>query len=920
MGPDVASEEQFGPYLVYERLGVGGMATVHRALERGVEGFERVVALKRLLPHLAEDASFIKSFVREAKLASMLAHVNIVQIYELGRVGTEYFISMEYIEGRDVRKILRHARKVTGPAPIHVTVGLMLQLLEALDYAHTKVDDTGAPLGLVHRDVSPSNLLVAPSGHLKVIDFGIAKAQSSQLRTQTGRVKGKLAYMAPEAISGSKDLDSRSDVWACGVILHELLTARPLFASKNEYQTLMKVQRGDIMPPSTFNQGCPPELDAIAFKALARDPDDRFANALEMRDELNRVRKQYALQSSHRDVALWLDWAFSLEPPAGFSGNTFEPSGQVSPAVRRAQTQRPERNRDDDEAVEMVWGGGELEEANHSGPIVLDDVPDVSEKHLAVRPETFTTDSVDSVDSVGDIPAHQPSHGTRPRGSDPKMRAATADAIHADLDMSRPRHRTSNPPPTGVARDSAPVAMAMEDLDDEPGLADDEAAPTLAETRDPSRGSSAEPVIRFSRSGKMPIQRALSESAQPFEGLEPLRPPPRTRPGVQPAQVRKTAPVSIAPATQKPVIGQSMVERNRRRVWPFVLLLLLLGGAGAGVGLYVTNQQHETPAHPAPAPVANGPATVKFDVTPADAEIRIDGVAHTGMPWSTQLAAGIHQIEIHRTGFTAYLTSLELAENDKHSLHIELRPLGTAAASTEATLSVASSPSGLEAELDGVTLPQHTPIKVQVKVGTHTVVLKRGGVEIWRQTVNAEPASDIELNPSFNAPAAQAPIPAPERTIRKQPAIETSTQPEPQPASPDASVGQKAAELPAPVPAPEKPVVPVPVPIPAPPAPVIPTPAPLPTGPVTVAPNAVSKLSGDTPNVSKFRGQSLPPIAAAKLCIDKAGAVTSVEFVGKLDHRVANDLADQLKTWKYKPYLLRGTAVSACFVVTMRMK
>src|SRR5471032_953217 len=143
MGADAAEEERFGPYLVYERLGVGGMATVHRALERGAAGLERVVALKRLLPHLAEDASFIKSFVREAKLASLLSHVNIVQIYELGRVGTEYFISMEYIEWRDIRRILRHARKVTGPAPIHVTVGLMLQLCEALDYAHTKVDNEG---------------------------------------------------------------------------------------------------------------------------------------------------------------------------------------------------------------------------------------------------------------------------------------------------------------------------------------------------------------------------------------------------------------------------------------------------------------------------------------------------------------------------------------------------------------------------------------------------------------------------------------------------------------------------------------------------------------------------------------------------------------------------------------------------------
>src|SRR5882757_3977799 len=321
MAADAVDAEQFGPYLVYERLGVGGMATVHRALERGFEGFERIVALKRLLPHLAEDASFIKSFVREAKLASYLNHVNIVKIFELGRVGTEYFISMEYIDGRDIRRILRHARKVSGPPPIHVTVGLLLQLCDALDYAHHQVDHDGAPLGIVHRDVSPSNVLVTSAGHVKVIDFGIAKAQSAQLRTQTGRVKGKLAYMAPEALAG-KDLDARSDLFAVGVIAHELLTARPLFATKNEYQTLMKVQRAEVVPPSTFNHACPAELDAIVLRTLARDPDDRFLRAGDLRDELNAMRRQYNLATAERDIASWLDWAFGLEAPGGFSGNT----------------------------------------------------------------------------------------------------------------------------------------------------------------------------------------------------------------------------------------------------------------------------------------------------------------------------------------------------------------------------------------------------------------------------------------------------------------------------------------------------------------------------------------------------------------------------------------------------------------------
>ena len=419
MGADPAADEQFGPYLVYERLGVGGMATVHRALERGIEGFERIVALKRLLPHLAEDATFIKAFVREAKLASLLHHINVVQIYELGRVGTEYFISMEYIDGRDIRRILRHARKVTGPPPLHVTVGLLTQLCDALDYAHHKTDEDGHPLGLVHRDVSPSNLLVTSQGHLKVIDFGIAKAQSSQLRTQTGRVKGKLAYMAPEAIAG-RELDARSDLFAAGVIAHELLTARPLFASKNEYQTLLKVQRGDILPPSTFNQACMPEMDAIVMKALARDPDDRYASAAALREDLAALRRKQKLNCSFRDVAQWIEWAFTLEPPSGFAVNaTIDQTGsafRLTPphSAHKTPTPRPRQQSEEEAAVEIAWGGGEGEA--EQGPIVIDDVPDVSEKHLGVMAASAFLDDDD------DIPAHTPSHGAL--GSDPDVNVA----------------------------------------------------------------------------------------------------------------------------------------------------------------------------------------------------------------------------------------------------------------------------------------------------------------------------------------------------------------------------------------------------------------------------------------------------------------------------------------------------------------
>ncbi len=429
--------EDFGPYEVYERLGVGGMATVHRAKERGIEGFERIVALKRLLPHLAEDASFVRSFVREAKLASLLQHVNIVQIYELGRVGPIYFISMEYIEGRDIRRILRQARKLTGPPPLSVFLALMTQLCDALDYAHKRCDSNGEPLGLVHRDVSPSNLLITHSGHLKIIDFGIAKAQTTQLRTKTGRIKGKLAYMAPEAIKG-QELDARSDIFACGVIAHELLTARPLFATKNEYETLMRLQSAEVKPPSARNPQCPPELDDIVLMALERDPADRWQSAAEFRDALQYVRAQYQVNATNSEIASWMEWAFALTAPAtgsfpnfgsqsvsrSFSGNypsapqrafarikSRSGTGSLTPLTgshgSRPVTSDPSPDKEAEARAEEgadIWGS---QEEGREEPVLLEEVPDVSHKMAFL--DTTTSEPGKDSSSAAAEPAESPS-------------------------------------------------------------------------------------------------------------------------------------------------------------------------------------------------------------------------------------------------------------------------------------------------------------------------------------------------------------------------------------------------------------------------------------------------------------------------------------------------------------------------------
>src|SRR5437868_7251228 len=308
--------EEFGPYIVYERLGVGGMATVHRAKKRGIAGFERGVALKRMLPHLAEDAEFINSFVREAKLASLLVHPNIAQIYDFGRVGATYYLAMGPVDGFDVRKVLRYSNRHKEPLPLNVVLSVLCELCDALQYAHTCVDEHGTPQGIVHRDVSPSNLIVAQSGHLKVIDFGIAKANVRQLHTESGRVKGKLGYMSPEAVSG-RAFGPVSDVFSAGVVAHELLTAHPLFSAKTDYDTLIRIHEAEIPPPSRRNPAVPAALDELVLAALARDPERRLQTAGAFRQGLEYVAEQSGIRFSARDVAEWRAKIATTEDPWG---------------------------------------------------------------------------------------------------------------------------------------------------------------------------------------------------------------------------------------------------------------------------------------------------------------------------------------------------------------------------------------------------------------------------------------------------------------------------------------------------------------------------------------------------------------------------------------------------------------------------
>ena len=351
--PEPTAPDQFGPYEVYERLGIGGMATVYRAKKRGPAGFERSVALKRMLPHLAEDHSFVESFIREAKVASLLVHPNIAQVYDFGRIGGIYYIAMELVAGFDLRKLLRYANRSGEPLPAAVVLSILGELCDALEYAHTCRDEQGQSLHIVHRDISPSNMIVGLTGHVKVIDFGIAKAASRQLHTESGQVKGKLGYMSPEAALGMQ-VGPVSDVFSAGVVAWELVTASPLFSARSDFETMRKIREMEVPPPSRYNPACPPELDQVILAALERDDRRRLQSAGLFRRVIDQISARAGLQASARQVAEWMR-EFLQPGDAAVSGRT--PPPEASTAILRPSARaRLQRTHDEVQLATEIWG------------------------------------------------------------------------------------------------------------------------------------------------------------------------------------------------------------------------------------------------------------------------------------------------------------------------------------------------------------------------------------------------------------------------------------------------------------------------------------------------------------------------------------------------------------------------------------
>src|SRR5689334_20355148 len=262
----LAPGDKLGKHELIRQIAVGGMAELYLARTVGLEGFEKLVVLKRILPQFADNASFVTMFLNEARLAATFHHPNIAQVFDIDQDGTDYFFSMEYIHGQDLGHMVASAHESGVPISLDASLTLVAGLCAGLHYAHEKAGPDGRPLNVVHRDVSPSNVLVSYDGAVKLVDFGIARAGSNPT-TSSGGLKGKIAYMSPEQCRGKATLDRRSDVFSIGTILYELTTGRLPFTDETEYGILNQIVNRDAEPPSRFMPGFSPALEAILMRA-----------------------------------------------------------------------------------------------------------------------------------------------------------------------------------------------------------------------------------------------------------------------------------------------------------------------------------------------------------------------------------------------------------------------------------------------------------------------------------------------------------------------------------------------------------------------------------------------------------------------------------------------------------------------------
>ncbi len=347
-------------YTITERLDHGGMAEVFRGVAESMEGFKKNVAIKRVLPNLTKNQKFVAMFLDEAKLSLYLQHANIVQVFDISRTpDNAYFLVMEFVDGCNLKSLIERQKQKGKRIEVAHAIYMMIECCKALHYAHSLEDpENGEPLGIVHRDISPPNILLSKNGEVKLVDFGLAKANTQLEQTDQGVVKGKFSYLSPEAASGL-EVDHRADVFAVGIILWELFTGKRLFYGDTDYQTVELVRNARIPSITQHNPGVEAEIEEVIRKALARDPEERYQSAADLGDALAQYLFSRRMKVTARDIsALVKDTQVEM-----MRKRSAEPKESVIDALINDEMQK---------MTSLIDGEGEPSNATTEGSMSLD--------------------------------------------------------------------------------------------------------------------------------------------------------------------------------------------------------------------------------------------------------------------------------------------------------------------------------------------------------------------------------------------------------------------------------------------------------------------------------------------------------------------------------------------------------------------
>lgn len=524
---------RLGRYELIGQLARGGMGTVYLARHAGEAGFQRLFAIKILHEHLAEEDRFIDMLHDEARLAARIHHPNVVGVVDMGTVEDRHYVVMDYVEGPALSTLWKRS---TPNRPIDLLLGIAIDTLEGLHVAHVMTDDEGNQLNLVHRDVSPQNILVGVDGVARLTDFGIAKAESRISSTQPGMRKGKIQFMSPEQIREPEAVDARSDIWAMGVLLWSLLANQKLFKADNDAATVSNILKKEVVPPSTTDAAPPACLDAIVLRALERDPAQRFSSAIEMADALRQCAYENRLVGSRQRVAAWVGDTFAEElkrrrdrvrevarRPARISESADPTRLTTLPPLRSSATNAPPED----------TGSSGLSQVSET--VRGEDMLDAPQSEPAITLFGIA------------VPGRHPARTLGAAGVTALLGAALlAWVFTGATDRNAP---ASVEPPSLQAQEAAPAAAALGTLPEKPRAAP---SPALAEEstaseqepaldRDPAPAAKKRtPAVRRGAATKAPRTRAAASAAHPpAKSAAESAAPERTAAGAVPAEPRK---------------------------------------------------------------------------------------------------------------------------------------------------------------------------------------------------------------------------------------------------------------------------------------------------------------------------------------------------------------------------------------------